>query len=119
MSKKKSLSANLVRLEEGPAPQGRGHDLREVGYDSTTVHVLQSSVVRPGSLPAYSLSCPGLNNVGSCTLVHLPASHSSRLGSSQLLPAAVRMQRFNFSGFPFFLSSPKGSGTCRGKGDVV
>lgn len=50
---------------------------------------------------------------------HSPASHSSRLGSSQLLPAAVRMQRFNFSGLPFFLSSPSGSGTYRGKGRLL
>lgn len=34
-----------------------------------------------------------------------PESHSRRLGSSQQVPAAVRMQRFNFSCLVFFLSS--------------
>ena len=41
------------------------------------------------------------------------ASHSSRLGSSQLLPAAPSCRCeccVNFSGFPFFLSSPRDSG---------
>lgn len=36
---------------------------------------------------------------------YLPVSQSSKLGSSQLIPAAVRMHFFTFSTFPFFLSS--------------
>lgn len=34
-----------------------------------------------------------------------PVSQSNKLGSSQLMPAAVRMHFFTFSTFPFFLSS--------------
>lgn len=38
-------------------------------------------------------------------LQFVPDSHSNRLGSSQLVPAAVRIHFFTFSTFAFFLSS--------------
>lgn len=49
----------------------------------------------------------------------LPDSHSKRLGSSQLVPAAVRIHFFTFSTFDFFLSSVTLSMGCKTHKDVL
>lgn len=50
-------------------------------------------------------------NKHSCS--HTPVSHSNRLASSQLVPAAVRMHFFTFSTLTFFLSSVTFSAGCQ------
>lgn len=50
---------------------------------------------------------------------YLPVSQSNKLGSSQLIPAAVRIHFFTFSTFPFFLSSVETSAGLKSKDHLL
>lgn len=105
MSKKKSLSANLVRLEEGPAPQGRGHDLCEVGYDSTC------PTEQCGAPWLTACLQPVLSWAEQCRLLHLSPLTRIPLQQAGVLPAAPSCcanAALQFFWLPFLLVIPQG-----------